>query len=82
MSTTNLSQKSLWSQYQQALKKRKVPQKQWRWMARWVQNYISQVNQINPNETNKNLYSKNSLLGYLQELGKKRVSNICSSYRQ
>ena len=72
MSTTNFSQKSLWSQYQQALKKRKVPQKQWRWMARWVQNYISQVNQINPNETNKNLYSKNSLLGYLQELGRKK----------
>ncbi len=72
MPTTNLSQKSLWHKYQQALKKHNVPQKQWPWMVRWVQKYISQVNQINPNETNKNLYSEKSLLGYLQELGRKK----------
>ncbi len=72
MHTTYLFQKSLWSQYQQSLQKRNVPQKKWRWMVRWVQNYISQANKIKTGKTNKNLYSKKSLLGYLQELGRKK----------
>jgi len=43
MPITNLSQKSLWNKYQQALHKHGIPQKQWRWMVRWIQNYIRQV---------------------------------------
>ena len=73
MPITNLSQKSLWNKYQQALHKHGIPQKQWRWMVRWVQNYIRQVTQIKPSEANENLYSKKNLLAYLQELARKET---------
>jgi hypothetical protein len=41
-----------------------TPQKQWRWMMRWVQNYIRQVTQIKPSEANENLYSEKILIYY------------------
>jgi hypothetical protein len=48
----------LWNKYPQALHKHGIPQKQWRWMVRWVQNYIRQVTQIQHSETYENPYSK------------------------
>ncbi len=73
MSTTTLPKKSLWDKYTQALHKHNIPQKQWRWMVRWVQDYIRRANHSEDVEGDTNLYTKNSFLDYLHELGRKET---------